>query len=111
MGDASLVRQQINSAISDIEWSIPRLGVYRHEDLYVEFGFQEAGEVEMFVLYVRGSGDPIPLISKLCLENDWVAIDCSDLRKIEFDKDAASGWKRFTDYRDFIIKKMGDESA
>lgn len=111
IGEVSVVREQINRTIDNIEWSVPAWGSYQHEGLSIEFNLQDKGVVESFALHIRGQGDPIPIIATLCRENGWVAIDYYDSKMIDFDQDAHTRWKRFTDYRDDVLDELNKGSA
>ena len=106
IGEVSVVREQINRAIDNVDWSVPAWGNYKHGGLSIEINLQEEGEVESFALHIRGQGDPIPVIATLCKQNGWVAIDYYDSRMIDFKGDALSRWKRFTDYRDDVLNEL-----
>ena len=111
MGKASDIRAQINASFPEVKWSVPDWGTYQHKNLSIEFNFQAAGVVESFALHIRGDGDPIPIIERLCKDNGWAAIDYYDSRKIDFKADPQSHWKRFTKYRDHAFDKLEDGST
>jgi len=77
MGDATHVKDQINDAVDGIDWSDPKWGIYNDNRLEIEFNLQVKGPVTCFLLSIRGSGDPLPVIISLCDSNGWVAIDTS----------------------------------
>jgi hypothetical protein len=108
MGEAKQVRDQITRSLPKIDWSDPGWGRLREGDYSIEFNFQEDGIVEGFMLHVRGGGDPLTPICKLCLENGWYALDCSTGNVIDLDAPSQEGWQGFQSYRDKIIGKLSE---
>jgi hypothetical protein len=67
------VRSKISQLVPDIDWSQVGAGVSAAE--HVEFVVGEEGELTSFRVFLCGGGDPLSLLSNLCEENGWSAVD------------------------------------
>jgi hypothetical protein len=55
-------------------------------------------------LETRGEGNPLPLIAAICVPNGWTAVDDSTSQPLDLASEAASGWDKFREYRDRVIR-------
>jgi hypothetical protein len=104
MGPAELVRQKITSVVPTVDWTDPARGYLIGDGYSINFGFQESGEVEIFALHIRGGGDPVELVARLCRSNGWAAFDCSSGQFMNLDRPSNEGWKRFRAFRDRALQ-------
>jgi len=103
MGDASAVRGLISTACPSVDWSDPAWGILDGDGYSIEFNFQEDGEVDSFMLHVRGGGDAISPIVSLCKTNGWVALDTSTGDFMDLESPSDDGWKEFQAFRDQVV--------
>ncbi|HWA26186.1 MAG TPA: hypothetical protein VG734_11025 [Lacunisphaera sp.] len=100
LGDAQFVRDQISKSLPGVNWSNPAWGVLEGKGWSIEFNHQTSGPTDSVMLHVRGGGDPISAIVKLCKDNGWVAMDAQDATLIDLNKPSDKTWKEFQGYRD-----------
>jgi hypothetical protein len=75
-------------------------GMYAGEGIFLEFFLGTDPTVKSLTVYVRGGGDPIPALRRLCEPEGWqVREPGGTVVDLQAD-DAADGWTRFTQYRD-----------
>jgi hypothetical protein len=103
LGDADEVRARISKSLPEVDWSDPAWGQLIHSDFIIEFNFQADGDVEGFLLHVRGGGNPLIPICKVCSENGWYPLDTSTGLFINVDDPSYQGWEGFQQYRDRVI--------
>jgi hypothetical protein len=60
---------------------------------------------------IRGAGNPIELLRRICAQNSWKAIDDSTGETIDLSDGAPAAWKSFTDYREKYCKRPADDVA
>lgn len=85
MGAADTVRDAIRRTLPSADWSDPGWGIFDGDGFSITFNFQETGTVDAFTLHIRGGGDPLSTIVRLCRENDWAAYDYSNGEMIDLD--------------------------
>jgi hypothetical protein len=54
---------------------------------------------------VRGNGNPVPVLTALCVPNAWVAVDDATGNPIDLTGPAA-GWESFRAYRDSAVRSL-----
>lgn len=106
LGDAGPVREAISRCLPNVDWSDPAWGVLEGAGWSIEFNFAAAGPVDSFMLHVRGGGDPLGAITKLCRENDWVALDMSTGDYLDLRSPSDAGWKSFQGFRDSVLSHV-----
>jgi hypothetical protein len=111
LGDASDVRKQISVALPTVDWSDPAWGVLDGDGFSIEFNFQADGPVTGFMLHVRGGGDPLPSIIRLCRVNGWVALDTSAGAFLDLDAPSREGWHSFQSFRDQVVRRVEQEEG
>ena len=75
LGLAEDVRKAVSRALPGIDWTEAVQGVYEGRSYSIEVELPSRGVVDSFGLHVRGSGDPLPAIVRLCRQNGWVAFE------------------------------------
>jgi len=108
VGELDIVREKISKSIPNIDWTTPRLGGFQGDGFFMEFEFmkfklQKDDIVQWFKLRIYGGGNPLPLIHKLCSDNDWFAFDTSSGwlgREVPSD----NGCRAVRDYKNELIE-------
>lgn len=103
LGDSEDVRHKISASLPNIDWTDPTWGQLVTPDYSIEFNYNKHGSVEGFMLHVRGGGDPLQPICKMCIENGWFPYDCSTGAFIDPASPSRDGWQGFQAYRDRAI--------
>lgn len=75
LGMAEEVRKAVSRALPGIDWTEAVQGVYEGRSYSIEVELPSRGVVDSFGLHVRGSGNPLPVIARLCRQNGWVAFE------------------------------------
>jgi len=99
VGEVDLVRKKLSKSISEIDWSDPSWGILRGDGFRMEFNLQKDGIVQSFMIHIYGGGNPLPIIHKLCVDNDWFAFDTSS-GWLDREDPSDKGWQAFQEYRD-----------
>jgi hypothetical protein len=107
LGDAAQVRAKISKTFPAVNWKDPALGVLQGNGWTIEFNHQATGKTDSIMLNVRGGGDPIASIVKLCKDNGWAAWDGSSGELLNLDAPSAKSWQEFQGYRDQVIASTG----
>ncbi len=113
MGTPEEVRKKIADVFSFVDWSDPSMGVVQEAGYTLEFSFddfedeEDEGEaaaagapVAGFMICVRGGGEPLLKIVKLCKANGWSLGDTGSGEEIDLDNPSNQGWKDFQAFRD-----------
>jgi hypothetical protein len=107
MGEAHDVRTRISESLPDVDWSDPARGLLISEEYSIKFGLQEDGVVESLMLIVRGGGDPVEAIARLCAANGWAALDTSTGEFMDLQQPSRAGWESFQAFRDKVLATVG----
>ena len=110
LGDAGDVRKAVSSALPGVDWSDPAWGTLEGKGWSIEFNTEAEGTVGDMMLHVRGGGDPLPAITKLCTQNGWVALDMSTGDYIELEAPSDASWKEFQGFRDSVVSQVAGKS-
>jgi len=102
LGEAGDVRRQVSAALPDTNWSDPAWGLLERADWSIEFNTDAIGTVESMMLHVRGEGDPLSAISRLCQETGWFAFDTTTGEFLDPSNPCSAGWDDFRGFRDEI---------
>lgn len=105
IGDKAYIREKINQVFHNTDWSDKNWGVYDGKGFSIEFSLSAEEPLNSFTLLVRGNGNPLPGIVKLCNMNTWSAFDTGTGEFIDLDNPTNEGWDNFRKYRDDILKK------
>ena len=82
----------------------PRLeGVYEDGDLSIEFHCADEDPVRFLNADVRGEGNPLPALARLCVPKRWMVINGVDESSVDMSNDSAHQWERFRAWRDRAI--------
>jgi len=109
MGNAQAIRNAISDAIPGVDWSDPAWGMIDGDGWSIEFNHQDTGETDQIMLHVRGSGDPVTAIVKLCKTNNWSAFDTTSGEFINLDAPSTDGWTGFQAFRDRAVTQTVQE--
>ena len=107
MGDAEEVRVQISRSFPSVDWSDPAWGELVEKSYVIEFNFVRAGPVDHFTLHIRGEGDPVRAVARLCQEHGWYAYDCSAGEFLDLKSSSREGWEEFKQWRDRALRDEG----
>ena len=100
------IRRFIDSSTAEQkEWSSrPKFkGLYEGEGFTLEF-FVLDGPIPFFHIDVRGGGNPLPRLARLCRANKW-AIQGVRGETVDLDLPSAPGWEAFIQWRDQVINE------
>jgi hypothetical protein len=103
MGDIETARAMINGTLPGVDWTDPAWGHFLGDGYSIEFNYPSAGEVDSFMLHVRGGGDPVSAIVRLCKRNGWAALDTSAGDFMDLDAPSREGWIQFQAFRDRVL--------
>ena len=109
MGDAAALRRSISASLPGVDWSDPAWGILDGDGWSIEFNHQATGQTDQIMLHVRGGGDPIVAIVKLCKTNGWSAFDTSSGEFLNLDAPSAEGWTGFQEFRDKVVATSTQE--
>ena len=100
LGDAADVRTKISRSLPEVDWTDPAWGVLEGDGWSIEFNHKTDGIADELMLHVRGGGDPIGAIVKLCRDNGWVAYDTTADAVIDLAAPWTRSWEEFQAFRD-----------
>ena len=108
VGSVEEVRRALGEAWPGLEWSGAAWGAWRTGELCfeVDLGGTE-GDLPDFTLHVRGAGDPLPEIVRLCSANGWGALDLGTGALLDLAEPSRKGWRDFVGFR----QSLGAEAA
>jgi len=75
LGMADEVRRAVSRALPGVDWTEPVEGIYDGRAYTIDVQLPSRGVVDSIGLHVRGIGNPLPAIVRLCRQNGWVAFD------------------------------------
>jgi hypothetical protein len=93
LGMADEVRRAVSRALPGIEWDAPVQGSYRSLVVSVDVELPSQGVVDSVALHLRGVGNPMPVIVRLCRQNNWVAFDSAAGTFLNLKEPSAEGWE------------------
>lgn len=102
LGSAAEIRETISRVWPDTDWSDPAWGWFDSPELATEINFQPDGEVQEFMLHVRGGTDPVPAILRLATKVGAIALDTSTGERLALDT-APSGYPAWVRFRDRVV--------
>jgi hypothetical protein len=86
-------------------------GLYEGDEFSIRFFTSDSPQIRFLCAEVRGNGDPIPILAKLCVPNGWLVISDADKSVVELDSPNASQWDAFRNFRDKAIQTIRGESS
>jgi hypothetical protein len=81
-------------------------GMYEGEGVYLEFFLGTDPIVKTVSVDARGSGDPIPVLRRLCAHDGWQIRELGGTAVDLQADDAGTGWAKFTQYRDKGVEEL-----
>jgi hypothetical protein len=93
LGMADDVRRAVSRALPGIEWNAPVQGSYRGLAVSVDVELPSRGVVDSVALHLRGPGNPMPVIVRICLQNGWVAFDSVAGTFLDLQDPSAERWE------------------
>jgi hypothetical protein len=103
LGEAQSVRDKIAQSVPTVDWSDQAWGILNTPDFQMQFNLQVDGLVTSFMIHVYGSGQPLPIIQKICQDNGWHALDTgSDW--LDLDNPSNAGWQGYQRGRNQLIE-------
>jgi hypothetical protein len=79
-------------------------GLYEGEDFTLEF-FCSDGPIAFLNVDVRGSGNPMPTLAKLCRANAWLLKEAATGKVLDLSGPAVE-WQTFTQWRDRALGEL-----
>jgi hypothetical protein len=122
LGPAADVRRKIDASIPGVDWSDESCGVVQQGGYSLELALMGSeedeeqeepdpdGPVEALMISVRGSGQPLPVIVKLCKANGWTLADAGAGEEIDLDNPSDAGWREFQKFRDGVVGSVSGAS-
>ena len=111
LGSKNEVLSTIRHIFPQANFSDPTWVVLDGKDYSIEFSLGQDEQIEVLMLHVRGSVDALDAIERFCQINDWRAFDSATGDFINFDLKHDEGFKRWTEYRNFIANKYKNDSS
>lgn len=93
LGMAEEVRRALSRALPGIDWTEPVQGIYDSRGYSIHVELPSRGVVDSVGLHVRGIGNPLPVIVRLCRQNGWVAFDSAAGTFVDLDNPSSEGWE------------------
>jgi hypothetical protein len=90
---AEEVRKAVSRSLTGIEWLEPVQGVYDGRGYSIDAQLPSRGVVDSIGLHVRGTGNPLPVIVRLCRQNGWVAFDSAAGTFLNLENPSPEGWE------------------
>jgi hypothetical protein len=103
LGSSDSVRAAVVRSLPETDWSDPAWGVLEGQGWSIEFNLGKDAPVMSFMLHVRGGGDPISAIARLCADNDWHALVLSAGDYIDLRAPSDAGWRSFQGFREGVV--------
>jgi hypothetical protein len=93
LGMADEVRRAVSRALPGIEWPEPLQGSYEGRAVSVRVELPSRGVVDSFALHLRGPGNPLPMLVRICRQNGWVAFDSVAGTFLDLHDPSPEGWE------------------
>ena len=106
LGSCDSVRTAVAGSLPDTDWSDPTWGVLDGQGWSIEFNLGTESPVTSLMLHVRGGGNPISAITRLCADNGWHALDLAAGNYIDLKAPSDVGWRSFQGFRDGIVASL-----
>jgi hypothetical protein len=92
LGMADEVRRAVSRALPGIEWDRPVQGSYRGAAVSVDVELPSQGVVDSIALHLRGVRNPMPVVVRICRQNNWVAFDSAAGAFLDLQEPSEEGW-------------------
>jgi len=93
LGMAAEVRRAVSRALPGVDWTEPVEGIYDGRAYSIDVQLPSRGVVDSIGLHVRGFGNPLPAIVRLCRQNGWVAFDSAAGTFVDLEDPSPAGWE------------------
>lgn len=93
LGMADEVRRAVSRALPGLDWTEPVEGIYDGRAYSIDVQLPSRGVVDSIGLHVRGIGNPLPAIVRLCRQNGWVAFDSAAGTFVDLEDPSPAGWE------------------
>jgi len=103
LGDASDLRTKISTSWPGIHRDARAFGTLEGNGWSIQFDYETNGHNDCLMLQIRGGGDPLRAVVKLCKDNGWVALDTATGDLINLTAPSSKSWKGFQAYRDQVV--------
>jgi hypothetical protein len=85
----------------------PKLeGVYEEDSFSLEFYCSDEPDIRCLHADVRGNGNPLPALARLCSPMRWAVVSSADQSKVDLSNGEASQWQEFCGWRDRAISEI-----
>ena len=137
LGSAAEVRQKVSRALPGVDWSDNTCGILQQGGYVLEFSLlardaSDEEEVEddeddedlddddfeladttpvSMVVSVRGGGEPLPPLVKLCKQYGWKLGDGDSGEDIDLDNPSDQGWRDFQAFRDKVAGSLDSKPS
>ncbi len=92
LGMADDVRRAVSRALPGIEWDRPVQGSYRGAAVSVDVELPSQGVVDSIALHLGGVRNPMPVVVRICRQNNWVAFDSAAGTFLDLQEPSEAGW-------------------
>jgi hypothetical protein len=92
LGMADDVRRAVSRALPGIEWDRPVQGSYRGAAVSVDVELPSQGVVDSFALHLGGVRNPMPVVVRICRQNNWVAFDSAAGTFLDLQEPSEAEW-------------------
>jgi hypothetical protein len=106
LGPLDEVRSRISGVIPAVAWDDKRWGTLEGPGWSIEFNGGRQDPIDGLMLHIRGSGDPLPVLSVLCQRNSWAALDLSTGEFLDLSAPSSAGWTQFQEFRDQLLRNL-----
>ena len=88
----------------------PKLeALFEQNDFTIELYCGYEDPIRCLYADVRGSGNPLPVLARLCLPKHWRVISSADKSCVDLTASTADQWQSFCNWRDDAIRQLQDE--
>jgi predicted PilT family ATPase len=107
MGSLQNVIDQIKKSIPNVQSERANYLFYQENELGIEIDInsKDDNNVKDVNVSVRGNGNPIEIITKLCKDNAWEIFDMQEAEFIDLNNPNTGSWIEFTKFREKVVRK------
>ena len=85
--------------------------IYETDGLIIAFYGFESDPLQQLHAEIRGNGNPVKALQRVCEHNAWQAIDGSTGKTIDLHDATLSGWQSFLEYREHEHARATDTNS
>jgi len=93
MGSPAYVRESISALLCDVDWSNPSRATFNEGEYMMWLALPDGSLVDRVDVEVVGGGNPVPVLSHLCMVNGWFAYDVGERAFLDPEEERAQGWE------------------